>query len=546
MIQSIINIIFSANKKKLIITERLVYEEFAHHVYSNINSKLITDIIEGDNCGTNSDYEVLSIPIKIESFYDCRDIFNDDLDKNICQDNITSDDLCCNKYCCLKRVSGKKEYNYCSAKTNTIYDYRNDYCTKFSIYNGKFINEKICVQKGNKIYENYLEDYEKNPNTDIALDTKNHFVSGVQNNNDKAIAKNIFSEARPSYFEMESKIRLSLEANKIKIDEDKLKKKYKKISEISPKDIYEAFNEKKCFQYDCYDNNYIEKGSYSLANIIYDNNKNNIFYNFKDNSLYQNYYLKWYTRNYIGFQNSTELKKFKKYFDSNDYKNNSLYKISSTLIPNYGSLIIGILVCVIFIFYIILLIKNFQIFRLDNPEYLNLNNIKFFVVLLLFLVYLIIYLAFYYFRFEQIFIDMEDFYIKILEKYNYRRKQIFLVIGIIIFSFDLLFELIIQNLKSSIRNSFNPINGPSKNSIKVVLKIKGSGCPRNHNFKLFLNKKLSEQIPKMEKLLQKCNNCGPNLYDIEKIFYYKNNRINNIDETIKRLNIEQNSEIIIE
>ena len=46
MVQSIFNIIYSENKKKSIIAERYAYEQFSHEVYSNINSKIISDIEE--------------------------------------------------------------------------------------------------------------------------------------------------------------------------------------------------------------------------------------------------------------------------------------------------------------------------------------------------------------------------------------------------------------------------------------------------------------------------------------------------------------------
>ena len=101
MTQSIINIIYSRNKDKHIFVERLIYEQFSHEVYSNINSKLIEDIKTvplDEECGEN--YEIMKVPIKIESFYDCEDVYNDDINKDVCQNKITSTSLCCRKDCC--------------------------------------------------------------------------------------------------------------------------------------------------------------------------------------------------------------------------------------------------------------------------------------------------------------------------------------------------------------------------------------------------------------------------------------------------------------
>ena len=63
------------------------------------------------------------------------------------------------------------------------------------------------------------------------------------------------------------------------------------------------------------------------------------------------------------------------------------------------------------------------------------------------------YLIGYYFKFDEIYIDMEDFYKKVLQKYNYRRRQLYLFIGLMILSFEVFFELLILNLKCYLNNT---------------------------------------------------------------------------------------------
>ena len=547
-IQSIKNIKYNRNENNLIIAERLVYEEFAHVVYSNIKSKIIYGIEEvekNENC--REGYNIMSFPIKIETFYDCagvKDSSDNNIDPDFCLDKITKASMCCRKGCCLKNINNKKENGFCVDKlTYDEQDPRNLNCSKFSQYNGRFYikeGKKICVKKENKTYEDLLS-ISQNNYCSIALDSKNHYLCNYDflNNSGNIIVKNLFSLSEPDYFEMESKIRLSILLNKKKFDEEIIKKEYNRISKISSKNIYEAFYTDKCFQ-NCYDSqNYIFYGSLKLSDII-EKSDELIFKNFKDNDYIKNNNINWYTRNYIGFNNITELNKFKIYFDSNDYKNNSLYKISKNLIPNYFSATIGPLICIsliIFIYFSIARYKKDE--EIDLIIKFNINNIKFIFVLIFFIIYLIEYL-YQCFQFEEIYIDMENFYSKIIEKYNDRRKQIYLLIGLIIFSFNLFFELLIQNLKLDITRIIGA-NGNSKNIIISYIKYKNINC--RHKIKFNKNKTFSEHIPNIQNILKRCNNCKDN--DIED-FYFNNNKIDNLDNIINEIGIKGDSEILIE
>ena len=554
MTQSMINIIYSENNKNDIIAERLVYEQFSHEVYTNINSKIIKNITFVDiNQDCPENFRIMSIPIKMESFYDCRNIDDDQyFEIENFKNRITNDQTCFRKGCCLKRISDKKENGYCMDKNDiNEYDLRKGKCTKFSKYNGRFYNyenKKICVEKGKENYEDLLSyscDY-CNYNQKTYFDSEHCFcnINGYLTNNNKAIVKNIFSIDEPNYFEMESKIRINKLLNKIKYDEEKIKKEYDKISKISPKNIYDAFMEEECELNSCKDNSYKQFNSIStkLGN-IFSNSNEIIFDNYRYNSYLSNNDIGLYTRNYIGFKNRTEFNKFKKYFDSNDYKSNSLYKISRTLYPNYTSFILGSIICIISIIFIIFLIKNFKDEENDfKIKDFNLNNIRFLLVFIFFLSYLIIYLV-YHRQFDEIYIDMEEFYKKVIEKYNDRRKQIYLLIGVILFSFNLFIELLIQNLKCDINLIVEEgANGPPINSVIAIIKISNNNCIKNHKFKLYKNNKFSDYVQKIKAILSRCKNCREcDVYD----FYYKNKLIDQ-SKTIKEIKIENDSEIIID
>ena len=93
--------------------------------------------------------------------------------------------------------------------------------------------------------------------------------------------KNIFSVLQPNYFEMESKIRLTILLNKIKHDEDKIKKELNKISKISSKTIYDTFCDGKFYGSRCLDGNWNNQSEFKkISDII--NTQEYIFYNLNE------------------------------------------------------------------------------------------------------------------------------------------------------------------------------------------------------------------------------------------------------------------------
>ena len=101
-----------------------------------------------------------------------------------------------------------------------------------------------------------------------------------------------------------------------------------------------------------------------LDNIINDNEEY-IFKDYKENMYLKNKSISWYSRGYIGFKNSEELKKFKYFFDENDPTNNPLYKITDIIFPNWESIII---IFLFFLFILILIISQIKFFIKTNNK----------------------------------------------------------------------------------------------------------------------------------------------------------------------------------
>lgn len=357
------------------------------------------------------------------------------------------------------------------------------------------------------------------------------------------MVKNIFSTADPNYFEMESKLRISMMLNRKKYNENKIKKEIKEISEISSKNIYDTFNDAKCNRDECRNTNYIDYRSYNLKTNILDNGDEYIFQNYKDDYYYSNKYIYWYTRNYIGFQNTSELNKFRDFFDVNDHKNNCLFKISKVLYPNIESIIIGIIFITLSIILIIHFIKN----NMANEDYKS-DYLIILGIFILFLLYFLMYLIGYLTKFKEIDIDMEDFYSNILKKYNYRRRQLYLMIAVIILFVDIFLELLNLNIKYAIKNPEHE-KEIGANYIIVKIRIEGSECQTNHNIRLYYDKKFSEysKTKKIKNVFSRCGNCRDLDFNSFKIM--NENEINereiNENETVRDNNIVKENQIII-
>ena len=556
LIQTIQNLIYHFSNDKTILAEKLVYQQFSHDVYSNINNKILSQfkvVPYGQDCPQGK--EVLKIPIKIDTFYDCENIKYtvENLDEEVCKDSISSSAICCQKECCKNNIYVKqqqcREKNIFN-KSEEENDPRKNVCKYYNIYNGKFsqiFKSIICVKRYEYNYDYLLYKNENNNcfNNDTCryFDTKFHCIcdqnlkdnyninvpldgNNINLNQGFFIVKNIFSEITPNYFEYESLIKESLFNNRIKSDK-KEEEEVNKYKVINIKNIYNAFFK---------DSNESDEGNVYyeyqrdilLDNIIKDNEEY-IFKGYKENMYIRNKSINWYSRGYIGFKDSEELKKFKYYFDENDPTNNPLYKITSYIFPNWESIFIIIL---FFAFLLILSIFQIKFFIKTNSK---INKILFCVYLrqisslALFIIYLFIYLFKYIYCFRKIEIDMEIYYKYVLQKYNERREQIYLFYAVIFLSINFILEII-----NYLIMKFFQINKGNNLSSKycIICKLENSYNGTNHNFKFYLKRKFSDEMKRFKKKFFED-------FDIEEC--KTNDKIIDVDKTVREIRLKSDS-----
>ena len=99
------------------------------------------------------------------------------------------------------------------------------------------------------------------------------------------------------------------------------------------------------------------------------------------------YYL--YHKNYIGFKNYKELKKFKKIFNENDYKKNPLFKLSKTLRPYITSIVFGF---IFLIFYIGIFLFGLKERFFDSDAYV----VFFILAAIIDFIYFVIYISLFF------------------------------------------------------------------------------------------------------------------------------------------------------
>ena len=539
--QNIINLIFYAEKRKDIIAEKYIYEQFSHEVYSNINSRIYYNIDEH-----SSDSEIIKFPLKFDYLYDCEDVDDDKIDKE-CQNKITSPSLCCELSCCRDYVKNKEKYHKCSNKNNfNDYDSRENICSKSSIYNGNFYyiySRNYDARRYSKTYEELLLEANNDNNClyrPIQFDTKGNTFCDNDNiiENGRVIVQNIISTIEPKYIDIHNSLRIDILLNKKEYDESKILKEKRKLNEISYKNIKDAFLEK-----DEDYNYYSIYQTFKMSDLISGNEA--IFENYKSNNYYDGVNIYWYTRNYIGFKNYQELKNFKKYFDENDHKNNCLYKFSNSNII-FGISITSVILIIIFIILIVLkllhLLKNMNEINIQSIPYDTTRKIFMIFSSFDFLFFLIIYLACFICKYDYIDIDMETFFKKVLDKYNKRRNQIYLFIGFIISFISLLLSFfyiyILECFKSNASLNVRP-----NNILVVKFRLDEGNC--EHKIKIDKNKTLNDYINKMENILERCNKCN-NIYlgvGIDNI--HLNDRNLNLNQRIEEFRIDENSLLII-
>ena len=406
---------------------------------------------------------------------------------------------------------------------------------------------KYCAKRMNKKYEELLSEFNQNKNCDIEFDTKKHYFCSDDYNyidynytfsSTPIIVENIFSTVPLNYINIKNTYRISMLLNKKKYDEPKALKELNKLKEISEKNIRDAFKKSD----DSFYSYYKEKEIFNLGDLI--SGDEPVFEKFKGNNFLKSGNIIWYTRNYIGFKNVDELKKFKEYFDEKDYKNNSLYKISTSKlifdISLTSIIIIGILFISEIVYLLYLLKERKDILIIDIPKKISI----FFLIIssFSFAFFLIIYLACFIYNFDDIEINMELFFQRVIEKYMERRNQIYLRDGFIIFACEIFLSIFTIIISICIFNSKKVINSRPNNILLITFRLKVGNC--EHEIKMDENKRLKEYINIFENILEKCKNCNENFLGIEKILL--NNRELNLESYIKDLNLQKNSVLIID
>ena len=542
-VQAIINIKYNNSKNKKILTEKLVYEQFSHDVYSNINSKILYDFeVYPFSKDCPDDKEPVLFSIKLDSYYDCEGVDASNIDESICLDRITNSLLCCQKSCCQSNGCRNKDPNHMENEEKD--DERKDKCVFFNKYNGKFTQitngVKICAKKYDYDYQYFLYLSEKdNIKSDecIYLDSSNHCINSgniignlklkLSNNsfllnNKNVIVKNIFSEIIPNYFEYELLLKEWILNNQIKIS-DTDQEDVNKYNEIDLKNLYDTFFENIDDSFKG-GNIYYDKQKEFLINEIISNNNEPVFENYLNDDYIKKKSVNWYSRNYIGFKNIDELNKFKEIFDENDVTNNPLYKINNDILyPNIESIIIISIFLAEFITSIIIEIKSFcDKNSVKIKPYLVIDSVTQICSVCLLIIYFFIYLFKYIYKYKKIEIDMEIYYRFVLEQYNKRRSQSYLLLGVIILFITLILIFINYIIMIRIYDT-KGINSTSGNSI--ICTLRNTDNSEEHQFKFYLNRKFSTEMERFKEKYFKN-------YDIEK-FNFKRKRVGeNIEREI--------------
>ena len=448
LVQGIVNYHFFSFKNKKIIAERTLFEQFSYEVYSSISKPLPNYSTSNDPC--EEPKKAVEINLNAKSYFDCRDLFSENL-KPSCKNKIVNNYTNCdqddsNQIFEFNKIGFRKD-----AREN---------CPYFSKYSQKLrhLNNYICQSNYNHMtYEELLKLSIDNSN---GFDCKNNFISNgkldTMNNilclpftldynyiyisNNEFIASKtdstigitmVISENQPLNHEWDIMIKETYENN------------------LKEEDIYKSRNVSKADFYffdSYYDNSYEEVlgGTVKLqdikASIIgYDSTKYN-----------DNQDLKLYKRNYIGFRNVEELKKFKKLFNENDHRDNPLYKLSSS---GHNPLIEIIISCaflvIIFAYALILRLEKFK------NIYKVLSFIFIGIMIIFFIVGLII-IAFHFAKYSLIHIEMDRRMKRVLHAYNKRTilSQIFRIISLAFNSISLIL-ILIKKIKEK---SYQPVN----------------------------------------------------------------------------------------
>lgn len=428
LVQGAYNCAFLNSSSRKNIIERLLFEQFSYEVYSSINITLsyYFPLIQSSS---SECLDEMRFTLNLDIYYDCRGIFTIDLDSQ-CRDKIIRNTTSCSNAIDPNSFSpNDPRIRYCI--------YFSNYTQPITILNGKTICKSETKINYEKLLSNSLPlyDLEGKPNSCDEnefincgiLDTMNNILcfpkySGVKcpfykftsseetielesanSFNSKIIVSVIISENQPLNHEWDTIVR--------SLNEKLSEKNIYKRKTISPAD-FKLFDEE-------YDNTYEKQEGVEIKveKIIEENNLLPKDYN-------QAQTLSIYTRNYIGFKNIKELKKFQKYFKQSNNRDNPLFRLSSS---SHHNPIITIVFSGVFLILSILYGIFSFIQLIDQKNYFKI----FFAIIILYFIGNLIIIIYHSVKCPLIHIEMDQRMKKVLDAYNKRTImfQLFRYIG---------------------------------------------------------------------------------------------------------------------
>ena len=331
------NIKYNKFNSEDIIKERMLYEQISYEIYSSIKSSILLDLKIADYC--DNDYQPLNFTVKLDPNYNFKYI--------ITISHLFNKQLCIPIYENFKEKYDEKELKYeellkhsfklnSSENTNNTYNdtYLDRVCEKGYKPCGILdtMNNILCFPEK---YNCPLNDIQISFNNDLSLLNDGYVETLLENNisiylnyeeniDKPIIVSNFLSVDRPWNHEWE----------------------YLMVNKKNDK-------KRRYFPFDSFDIYMINSTSFnfSLKDILKWEEKYEDFISLiKWENISINFHL--FYKNYIGFKNYTELKRFEKIFNKNNYKNNPLFKLSKTLRPYIAS-IIFVLIFIFFIYFYI-------------------------------------------------------------------------------------------------------------------------------------------------------------------------------------------------
>ena len=363
------NIKYNKFKSKEIIKERFLYEQISYEIYNSIESNLILDLKIQEICEDN--YQPINFTIKLNN--------NSNFKYKAYISHLFNKQFCIPKY-----DNFKDKYNLNELKYEELLKHSVNLNSIENITN--ITNRNINNSNNNNNLDNICESGYKPCGI---LDTMNNILCfpkkyncplndlQISNHNDSFLLNNNYSEV---ILENDISIYLNNEEN---IDRPIIITNYLSFDKPWEHEWEKliAKNNKKIkrekFPFENYDIFMINSSFNNLSPISLDdivkweeNNENLKLLLEEIEQPSEFYYL--FHKNYIGFKNYKELKKFKKLFNANDYKKNPLFKLSKTLRPYITSIVFGF---ILLIFYISLFLFGLKI------DFFNLTLILFFLYL---------------------------------------------------------------------------------------------------------------------------------------------------------------------